>query len=267
MKIGYMQFEPVLGEKKKNLKKIFNFLEIGAQKEADLLVLPELCNVGYNFESMKEVREISEGIPEGTTTRKLSKFTKENGLYIVAGISEREGEKCYNSSVLVGPEGFIARYRKAHLFNKEKLWFSPGRTQFKVYDIHKARIGVMICFDWFFPEVIRILSLKKAQIVCHPSNLVLPYCQTALLGPAIQNKIFIITANRIGVERGLQFTGMSQIISPDMKIIARSRKFDEEIKIVDIDPREADSKMITKQNNIFKDRRTDLYEYLVEVNK
>jgi predicted amidohydrolase len=122
----------------------------------------------------------------------------------------------------------------------------------------------MICYDWFFPEVIRILSLKGAQIICHPSNIVLPYCQTSILGAAIQNKVFVVTANRVGCERGMKFTGKSQIVSPEMKILVRSNKTKEEVKVVEIEPKNSDSKMITARNHVWHDRRIDLYQSLIE---
>lgn len=100
----------------------------------------------------------------------------------------------------------------------------------------------MICFDWFFPEVVRILSLSGAQIICHPSNLILPYCQKALLGAAVQNRVYIVTANRVGVERGVKFTGMSQILGPNMEILAKSGGRNEDIRVVEIDPGKAGSK-------------------------
>ncbi|MCP8323695.1 MAG: hypothetical protein L6N96_05925 [Candidatus Methylarchaceae archaeon HK02M2] len=264
MKVGYIQFRPIFGEKERNLKRIIRLLHEGVRRKTDLLVLPELSNTGYVFKSEEEVRIFSEDIPEGQTTRTLTEFAKDNNLYIVTGLCERKDGRYFNSAILVGPEGFIAVYRKTHLFNKEKLWFSKGDIPFRVYEISGARIGMMICFDWFFPELIRILALKGAQIVCHPSNLVLPYCQKALLGAAIQNRVFIITANRAGIERGIKFTGMSQIIGPDMKILARSQKTGEEVRVVEIAPKNADSKKITSNNDLWVDRRIDLYQSLLE---
>jgi predicted amidohydrolase len=111
--------------------------------------------------------------------------------------------------------------------------------------------------------VIRILALKGAQIICHPSNLVLPYCQKARLGAAIQHKIFIITANRTGKERGITFKGNSQIISPEMKVLEKSTKIAEELKLVEIDPKQANSKKITEYNDAWLDRRKDLYKNLL----
>jgi len=264
MKVGYVQFNPAFGEKEKNIRRILKVLKLGAEKGADLLVLPELCNTGYVFETQEEVEKLAEEVPGGCTTRTLVSFTEEENLYVVAGLCERKDGRFFNSAVLVGPEGFIGVYRKAHLFDKEKLRFSKGNEPFRIYEISNARIGMMICFDWIFPEAIRILALKGAQIVCHPSNLVLPYCQKALLGSAVQNRVFIITANRVGAERGVKFTGESQILSPDMRVLARSRETGEEVRVVEINPAEADSKRITEHNDLWADRRTDLYQPLLD---
>ena len=264
MKIGYIQFRPRFGEKERNLKRAIRFLEKGASQEADLMVLPELFNTGYVFRSKDEVERLSEKVPEGETTKTLAVFADENHLHIVAGVCEKSGDKFFNSAVLVSPDGNVSVYRKTHLFYEEKIWFSPGNSSFPAYDVGKARIGIMICYDWFFPEVIRILSLRGAQIICHPSNLVLPYCQKAMLGAAVQNRVFIITANRVGTEGGVRFTGKSQIVAPNMEILASSGRNCEEVKVVDVNPKDADSKRINEYNDLWADRRTELYEFLLK---
>jgi predicted amidohydrolase len=263
VKVGYIQFEPIFGNKERNIKVILEWLWKGVELGFDLIVLPELCTTGYAFRNKGEVARLSEEVPDGQLTRKLAGFAKENNVNVVAGLCEKEGEQYYNSAVLVGPSDYIGKYRKVHLFNLEKLWFSRGNNRFAVYDTSFARIGIMICFDWFFPEVSRILALRGAQIICHPANLVLPYCQTVMLGAAVQNRIFVITANRVGTERGIKFTGESQIVDPNMLILSRSGQNKEELKIVEIDPKVAENKWITEKNNLWKDRRVDLYNYLI----
>jgi len=264
MRVASAQFKPSFGRKEKNIRLIRKLLEEGADQEADLLVLPELCNTGYVFRSKEEVRRLSEEVPSGGTTRALIQSAQELSLYVVAGLCEMSSKRYFNSAVLIGPEGFMGKYRKAHLFNEEKLWFSKGDTPFEVYPVRSGRIGIMICFDWFFPEVTRILALKGAQIICHPSNLILPYCQQALLGAAVQNRVFIVTANRIGTERGVRFTGMSQIVSPSMEVIARSGRTKQEVRTVKIDPSSADSKKLNRFNDLWYDRRRELYGALLE---
>jgi predicted amidohydrolase len=211
---------------------------------------------------------LSEEIPDGYTTRRLITLARAKRLFIVAGLPERKGTALFNSAILVGPEGFIDVYRKAHLFYEEKLWFSPGNSYLKVWDIGLARIGMMICFDWFFPEVARVLSLKGADIICHPANLVLPHCPNAMVTRCLENRVYAITADRTGFEeRGgkerLAFIGTSQVVSPSGEVLCRASQDKEEVKVLDIDPREARKKAVNRHNDLLKDRRIDLYTELM----
>jgi len=181
----------------------------------------------------------------------------------VAGIPERGGDGLYNSAVLVSPDRSFKVYRKAHLFREEKSFFRAGDTPFEVHQIGGANVGTIICWDWIYPESIRVLSLKGAQIICQPANLVLPYCQDAMVTRAIENRVFIVTANRTGEEaRGgkqLKFTGRSQIVSPKGEILTRAGEDGDEVQVVDIDPEAASDKYATDLNNLFEDRRVELY--------
>jgi predicted amidohydrolase len=261
VKAGFVQFAPVFGDPEKNVERVIRILEI---QEADLVVLPELFNTGYQFVSMQEVKDLSEEIPAGYTSQKLIGLTKEKSVYIVAGIAEREGNSFYNSAVLVGPGGFMGVYRKTHLFSEEKLWFSPGNTGFRVWETPLGTIGIMICFDWFFPESARTLALRGADIVAHPSNLVLPHCPDAMVTRCLENRVFSITANRTGTEeRGgkgpLVFIGRSEIVSPSGRTLCRAEAETEEFGLAEIDLPEARNKDLNPFNNLFDDRREEYY--------
>ncbi|MBI5238483.1 MAG: acyltransferase [Deltaproteobacteria bacterium] len=232
---------------------------------ADIVVLPELFSTGYQFRSKAEALKYSENVPGGFAEKRLSQAARENRSYIVAGIAEKSGARAYNSAMLIGPNGLIAVYRKAHLFAGEKLLFSKGNTAFDVYDIGGVRIGMMICFDWFFPEAARTLALKGADIICHPSNLVLPYCPAAMLTRCLENRVFAITANRVGCEervkgKPLNFIGQSQIVAPDGKVLYRASDSKEEARVIGIDIEKARNKNLNELNDIFKDRRPGLYK-------
>ncbi|MBE9532051.1 MAG: acyltransferase, partial [Proteobacteria bacterium] len=214
MKVGFIQSSPKFGEVEANVKLALRNIR---KLDAELVVLPELFNTGYRFRSRKEALSLAEAIPNGATTSKLIEVAKEKNIFIVAGLPEKARGKIYNSSVLVGPKGFISVYRKAHLFSTEKRLFTPGNTPFEVHDIGKAKVGMMICFDWLFPEAARTLALKGADIICHPSNLVLPHCPQAMITRCLENRVFAITANRVGSEarvgaERLRFIGKSQIV-------------------------------------------------------
>lgn len=126
VKIACCQIEPRVGHKEENVKQTFKFLERAASEGAEVILVPELSNTGYVFETRREAFELSEEVPEGETTRMWEEYAKGHGLYIAAGICEREGDRLYNSSVLLGPRGYVGKYRKLHLWNREKLFFEPG---------------------------------------------------------------------------------------------------------------------------------------------
>lgn len=261
MRIGVYQNNPKFGEVQENIQNALDRME-GIR--ADIIVLPELFTTGYQFTSMEEVLELSEEIPSGPACMALIEFAASKDMHLVFGIPERDKDKCYNSAVLVGPDGFIGKYRKTHLFFEEKLFFSPGDTGFNVYDIGTARIGIMICFDWWFPESARTLALKGADIICHPANLVLSGCQKAMATRSLENAVYSVTANRVGSEaRGgkkeLLFTGKSQVIGPDGGTLLSLNGHDQETAAVEIDIERARDKSITAYNDRFTDRRPDLY--------
>ncbi len=276
MKVGFYQFDPKLGKIDYNLKKIEK--NLSRIKSLDLLVLPELCNSGYNFRNKKEALKFAEEIPQGKSTQFLITLAKQKSCFIVAGINEKDGsrprlsfgrspkltikeKKLYNSAVLVGPKGYLGKYRKLHLFYKEKDLFEPGNLDLPIFNINGVRLGILICFDWRFPEAWRILALKGVQIIAHPSNLIVPKLSfTALPGHAIVNKIFIITSDRIGVERKLKFAGCSMIVDPDGNILAQASADKEELRIVDINPNLAKIKQVNSKNHIFKDRRLEVFQ-------
>ncbi len=262
MKAGCYQFDPAFGKKEENLKKVASALN---NADLQLLVLPELFATGYQFRSKDEVAELSENVKSGQTVEFLCDMSREKGIYIVAGLPERDGDKFYNSAVLTSPDGLIGVYRKTHLYFEEKLYFSPGDTGFKVWDTEIGRIGIMICFDWFFPEAMRCLALNGAEIVAHPSNLVLPYCPDAMPLRCLENRVFAVTANRIGTEdrtegKPLTFVGQSLIVSPEGKVLIKASGEEERLLVAEFDPKTARNKALNPLNDIFKDRMPEAYE-------
>ncbi len=261
MKVGYFQFDPVFGEVKRNLDAVSERL---MKIECDLLVLPELFNTGYQFVSADEAKALSEDIPGGPTTRRLIELARARRMSLVAGLAERAVDRVYNSAAVVGPSGLVGVYRKTHLFSEETLWFSPGDTGFPVFDIGPARVGVMVCFDWFYPESARTLALKGADLIAHPSNLVLPHCPDAMVTRCLENHVFAVTCNRIGSEeRGgkkkLTYIGNSEVVTPNGNILSRAKPDQAELAIVEIDPLEARSKRITPYNDLLAGRRPEFY--------
>lgn len=258
-----MQFAPVLGNLQATIDRIDKLSEHCTG--LDLLVLPELCNSGYNFESRAQAWVTSEEIGGGVFIQFLESLCLRLGCHVVSGLNERQGSHLYNSAVLVGPRGYVGRYRKLHLFMNEKDFFEPGDVGLPVFDIGPCRIGMLVCFDWIFPEAWRVLALKGADIICHPSNLVLPgLAQRAVPIHALTNRYYVVTANRIGSEGELTFTGMSTIADPEGQILAQASLGEEEVSRIEIDVSLARTKEITSRNNIMADRRPDQYALLSE---
>jgi len=259
MQIGFIQFKVAFGQKNENIERVTEFI---LKRDADLWVLPELFNSGYLFSSFSELNALAEPVPDGQTIRTLTQLARDHRTHLAAGLPERQGNRYFNSAVLISPKGFVGVYRKIHLFNTEKDWFQPGEAPPAVYDIGCTKIGMMICFDWIFPEVARSLALQGAEIICHPSNLVLPYCQKAMITRCLENRVFCVTANRIGTEKNdvqqLTFTGYSQVVDPLGNVLIHAGN-DERCEVVEIDLALARDKHLTPNNDLFADRKPGLY--------
>lgn len=265
MKVAAAQIHPRFAQPQKNRRTIRRYCERAADQEVDLLVFPELSVSGYNFTSKAQVQSLAEVIPEGPTTTLWMNLAEQHHMTIVAGIAELASrDRVFNSAVVISPNGFMGLYRKIHLFAREKEWFQPGADPPKVWKVPMATIGPLVCFDWAFPEVSRILMLEGCEILCLPANLVLPYAQRTMIARSIENRMFTILANRIGSERSLTFTGRSQITDTTGTVLARSGTKRTGIITAEIDPKEARSKFLTKTNNIIEDRRVELYHRLMQ---
>lgn len=262
MKVGYLQFVPERNSVHSNISIIRSMTK---DLEFDMLVLPELANSGYLYADRQDLVNVSEKIDgSGLFLSSLILLAKNHNACIVSGFSELSQNLLFNSAIALSAQGIISHYRKIHLFNEEKTHFTPGNLNLNVFSFNGACLGMMICYDWVFPEVARTLSLKGAQVICHPSNLVLPYCQKAMITRSIENKVFTITANRVGTEHfpggNLTFTGKSQVVAPQGKILSRASKTEVCLKIVEIDTHPASNKQFSPKNNLFGDRRPEYYD-------
>ena len=137
---------------------------------------------------------------DGLTFKMINEWTKKHSSFIVYGFAE-QADKIYNSAALVGPDGIVGIYRKVHLFDRENLFFTPGNLGFPVFYLPFGKIGIMICFDWIYPESARSLAIKGAQLIAHPANLVLPDCPDAMVTRCLENRVFTATADRVGEEK------------------------------------------------------------------
>ena len=144
MRVGFIQSKPVFGEIRYNLSKVESLF---TSDSADLIVLPELFNTGYNFLSREEALSLSEPVPEGLTTQTLIRICEKKNISIIAGIAECDGDKVYNSAVIVGPKDYLGQYRKIHLFDTKKNFFDQGNLPLSVFNTDSVHVSVMICFN------------------------------------------------------------------------------------------------------------------------
>jgi predicted amidohydrolase len=259
MRVAVVQTNPVFGNVDKNIQEALSLMQ---GIEADLFVLPELFATGYNFVDAGEALSLSEEAT-GKTFRALAQFAKEHQTYVSYGFAERDGTDCYNSAAIAGPDGLQGLYRKIHLFNRETLFFAPGNLGFPVFKLPMGTVGLMVCFDWFYPESARTLALKGAQIIAHPSNLVLPYCPAAMVTRCLENRVFSATANRIGEENrgGSQFRyiGQSEIVSPRGEFLGCLGSEQAAVCVADVDLSLATNKQLNEFNSLLDGRRPDQY--------
>ena len=262
VKVGFVQTSPIFGQVERNVGRA---LELAADSDADLLVLPELLSTGYSFRDRGELAGLAED-RNGPTVQAFVDLCSREDRWIVGGWPEQAPEGCYNSAFLVGPAGLLGVYRKVHLFLDEKDLFLPGDLGFEVWDIGPCRVGMMVCFDWSFPEAARSLALRGAQVIAHPSNLVLPHCQRAMVTRSLENRVFTVTANRVGREertdRGpLVFTGGSQLLDPRGELLAGADTTSECQASAEVELALAEDKQLTPRNHVFDDRRPALYRF------
>jgi len=252
-----VQFAPILGDVAANIQLLSQRFQ--SAWESDLVVLPELASSGYRFSCRDEAMACAGTLQDSAFVEFLKQQAETNGCCIVSGFNERYGDDLFNSSILVQPDGVIHLYRKLHLFWDEKDIFTPGNLGVNVFDTPVGRVGMLICFDWMFPEVWRMMALKGAQVVCHPSNLVLPSCQSVVPSYALVNRYYVVTANRIGKERDLLFTGGSLICSPKGSVMVSGSSDQEHVLFAGISPSLSDDKQVTPRNHALDHRRKDVY--------
>ena len=260
MIVGFYQFAPERGRPDTNAARMEDALRAA---NADLLVCPELATTGYLYLDKEELRSVAEPVPSGSTVVRLARAARETGRAIIFGIAERAGDKIYNSAVALLPTGAVVCYRKAHLFDTEiEVFDRPGASP-RHARVAGADVGIMVCFDWRFPEMARLLALEGADVIAHPSNLVHPYCQDAMITRSLENRVFSITSSRTGQERvgthSIVFTGRSQIVSPRGERLVVAGPDEECVRSAEIDVAQARDKRVTARNDLFADRRPEIY--------
>ncbi len=267
MNVVVVQNDPVFGNVSGNLESVSRMLSERQVPRPDLIVLSELFASGYQFVSVSEVKELSEKVsgpdagPTGSFMKNLSRETK--GL-VVGGFPCQKDGRVTNAAAVFKNGELLTVYDKVHLFDAENRWFSPGEGPLCLVDTDFGPMGVMICFDWLFPEVARSLALSGALLIAHPANWVLPFGPSGMILRSVENRIFTLTANRVGTEsRGglspLTYIGQSQVVAPSGEVLARAPRETAAILEVSFDPDRARNKTVATESDAFRQRKPALY--------
>ncbi|MEM2971589.1 MAG: carbon-nitrogen hydrolase family protein [Candidatus Bathyarchaeia archaeon] len=263
IKIALAQISCKRADKTENIKKMEETVAKAKKQGANLVIFPELSLTGYVVRD--QICQIAEPIP-GTSTKAIENIAKKSKVHIIFGmpeLSEKTKATIYNTAVLVGPEGFIGKYRKIHLPThsvfEEKRYFRQGYGA-AVFDTEIGRIGLIICYDIFFPEISRLARLKGAQLItCISASPAIrrTFFEVLTVARAIENAVFLAYVNLVGIEDGLQFWGGSRLIGPNGKILAQA-KYDEE-DLVTCDVNYGDIKAMETFVPTLKDLRPELF--------
>ncbi len=268
VRIALAQTESSRSSKEKNIERFSNVILKAKKLKAELIIFPELSLTGYVLRD--QVYEMAEPIP-GPSVDTIWKLAERNHVHVIFGMPElSEGTKAtlHNASVLVGPEGYIGKYRKmylpTHSVFEEKRYFRPGYQE-AVFDTELGKIGLVICYDLYFPEVTRLPRLEGAQLlVCISASPSVrrTFFETLASARAIENTAFLAFVNRVGIEDGLQFWGGSRLVGPDGRIVAQAKYDTEDLVICDVDY--SDITPIETSLPALRDLRPELFDRLKE---
>jgi predicted amidohydrolase len=266
IKIALAQMGCKRQDKAQNLTKIEVTVIKAKKQAADLIIFPELSLTGYVVRD--QIYELAETIP-GPSTKVIENIAQKTKAHIIFGmpeLSKKTEATIYNTAVLVGPEGFIGKYRKmylpTHSVFEEKRYFRPG-YQAAVFDTELGKIGLIICYDIFFPEVSRLTRLKGAQlIVCISASPAVrrAFFETLTVARAIENTAFLAYVNLVGIEDGLQFWGGSRLVGPNGKILVQAKYDEEDLVICDVDY--SDIRPVETFVPTLRDLRPELFDKL-----
>ena len=254
------------GDKAGNIRKMEKIVAMASKQKTDLVVFPELSLTGYVVRD--QIYELAERIP-GPSVRSIAKIAEKNGIYIIFGmpeLSEKAQATLYNTAVIVGPEGIVGKYHKmylpTHSVFEEKRYFRPG-YQTPVFDTDLGKIGLIICYDIYFPEVTRLIRLNGAQlIVCISASpgIRRVFFEILTAARAIENTAFLAFTNLVGVEDGLQFWGGSRLVGPNGKVLVQA-KYDED-DFVTGEVNYADIRPVETFVPTLRDLRSELFDKL-----
>lgn len=274
IKLALAQISCTSGEKTENLNRIKANLVNARDQGAELVVFPELALTGYCVQD--QVHSLAETIP-GHSTNAVEEVARRAGIHVVFGMPEisEETHRIYSTAVLIGPDGLVGKYRKMHVPDAvEEKHFHLGQ-KVSVFETSVGKVGLIICYDLFFPEVSRLTRLKGAElIVCSSAS---PKCdegspidsrtflEAMVTARAIENTAFVAYVNLAGEDSGLRFWGGSRLVGPSGRILAKAKYDDEDLLISEVNY--ADLQSVQHFIPMFRDLRPELLDLLKKEEK
>lgn len=258
-----IQFANVPG----NVQRVLEVIEEAGQHGADLVVFPECMLSGYAYDCREDALPHARSLDDSVFID-IAQVASTYDLHVTLGFLEKKGEALFNGSVLIGPQGIVGNYRKIHLPHLGiDRFVDRGDIPYDVLNAGGVKVGLGICYDSSFPEPMRLLALKGADVIALGTNWPVGASHTAAVVPparSMENHLFFVAANRVGTENGFSFCGCSSICGPDGAILAKTDSDDELILYAEADPEEARNKRIerTKGSHVihrFDDRCPQFY--------
>lgn len=265
------QLAPVLGDYAGNQARVAGAIAAAAAAGASVVVVPELATSGYAFSSAAEARAAARVAADALAPWVAAAASA--GVIVAGGFAELDGDAVYNSAAIVDGGGVLAVYRKVHLWDRESLVFSAGSVFPPVVDTAVGRLGLMVCYDIEFPELPRGLALHGAELICVPTNWPdegrppeeRPMELVRAMAAASCSKVFIACADRCGAERGVEWVGASAIVSDAGWLLAGPPAASEPTTLhAACDLAAARDKRLNERNDVFADRRPDVYRQAAE---
>lgn len=274
MLLACVQTDITFADVPANLTRVIGAIDEAGGRGAQLVVMPECMLSGYAYAAREDAIPHAVSIDDPIFSE-IARSAAAQNLHVTLGFLEKEGDRLFNASALVGPGGVVGHYRKIHLPHLGiDRFVDRGDRPYNLLDAGDLRIGLAICYDCSFPEPMRILALAGADVIALGTNWPVGASHTANIVPparSMENHLFFVAANRIGTENDFSFCGLSSICGPDGIVLAQAQGDEPTILYAEVDPQQARNKRIERTPGThvihrFNDRRPEFYGGLDDAN-
>ena len=272
MLLACVQTDVFFSDVQANVRRVLDWIDKAADERVDLVILPECVLSGYAYDSREAALPFALSLDDPVFTQ-LTQAAANKDLHLTLGFLERDGDRLFNASALIGPQGIVGNYRKIHLPHLGiDRFVDRGDIPYRALTAHtsrcgEVRVGLAICYDSSFPEPMRLLALDGADVIALGTNWPDGAARTAEVVPparSMENHLYFVAANRVGEENGFGFCGRSSVCGPDGVVLASSPGAEETMLVAEVDLQLARNKRIERVPgkhviHRFDDRRPEFY--------